>query len=95
MQQVLMMPVSETMVAVVQDWIKQHKEKGVQPVISNPSREVMRLLEKAHIPQLIGDEYITVRVNDAVLLCKVPPRPQDPCLDSAQCSASCVLPAEV
>ena len=31
----------------------------------------MRLLEKAHIPQLIGEEYITVRVNDAVLLCKV------------------------
>ena len=30
----------------------------------------MRLLEKAHIPQLIGEEYITVRVNDAVLLCK-------------------------
>ncbi|CAL5218904.1 g648 [Coccomyxa viridis] len=52
------------------DWIKQHKDKGVQPVLSNPSRQVMRLLEKAHIPQLIGEEYITVRVNDAVLLCK-------------------------
>ncbi len=43
----------------------------MQPVLSNPSRQVMRLLEKAHIPQLIGEEYITVRVNDAVLLCKV------------------------
>ena len=55
----------------LQDWIRQHKDKGIQPVISNPSRQVMRLLEKAHIPQLIGEEYITVRVNDAVLLCKV------------------------
>ncbi len=54
-----------------QDWIRQHKDKGIQPVISNPSRQVMRLLEKAHIPQLIGEEFITVRVNDAVLLCKV------------------------
>ena len=82
MQQILMRHVSENMLAVAQDWIRQHKEKGVQPVISNPSREVMRLLEKAHIPQLIGDEYITVRVNDAVLLCKVAARPQDPCLGS-------------
>ena len=55
----------------LQDWIRQHKDKGIQPVISNPSRQVMRLLEKAHIPQLIGEEYITVRVNDAVLLCRV------------------------
>lgn len=55
----------------MQDWIRQHKDKGIQPVISNPSRQVMRLLEKAHIPQLIGEEYITVRVNDAVLLCRV------------------------
>ena len=81
MQQVLMSAVAELLVAS-QDWIKQHKEKGVQPVISNPSREVMRLLEKAHIPQLIGDEYITVRVNDAVLLCKVAIRPQDPYLEN-------------
>ena len=73
-----MRQVCETMVAVAQDWIRQHKEKGVQPVISNPSREVMRLLEKARIPQLIGDEYITVRVNDAVLLCKVAVCPRDP-----------------
>jgi hypothetical protein len=55
----------------LQDWIRQHKDRGIQPVISNPSRQVMRLLERAHIPQLIGEEYITVRVNDAVLLCKV------------------------
>ena len=54
----------------MQDWIKQHKDRGVQPVLSNPSRQVMRLLEKANVPQLIGEEYITVRVNDAVLLCK-------------------------
>ena len=90
--------------AVAQDWIKQHKEKGVQPVISNPSREVMRLLEKARIPQLIGDEYITVRVNDAVLLCKVATRPRktlalrtrvvapaDRCLRTLNCLAPALL----
>ena len=54
-----------------QDWITSHKKRGIQPVISNPSRQVMHLLEKAGIPELIGEEYITVRVNDAVLMCQV------------------------
>lgn len=48
-----------------------HKKAGIQPVISNPSRQIMRLLEKAHIPELIGEEYITVRMADAVALCQV------------------------
>ena len=57
----------------VQDWVVSHKRAGVQPVISNPSRQIMRLLEKAHIPELIGEEYITVRMADAVALCQVRP----------------------
>ena len=60
---------------LLQDWITQHKKRGIQPVISNPSRQVMHLLEKAGIPELIGEEYITVRVNDAVLMCQVSARP--------------------
>ncbi|KAK9915884.1 hypothetical protein WJX75_005651 [Coccomyxa subellipsoidea] len=52
------------------DWVVSHKRAGVQPVISNPSRQIMRLLEKAHIPELIGEEYITVRMADAVALCQ-------------------------
>ena len=56
---------------LLQDWITSHKKRGIQPVISNPSRQVMHLLEKAGIPELIGEEYITVRVNDAVLMCQV------------------------
>ena len=54
-----------------QEWISSHKKRGIQPVISNPSRQVMHLLEKAGVPELIGEEYITVRMNDAVLLCQV------------------------
>ncbi len=57
--------------AVAQDWVVSHKRAGIQPVISNPSRQIMRLLEKAHIPEVIGEEYITVRMADAVALCQV------------------------
>ena len=54
-----------------QDWIRSHKKAGIQPVISNPSRQAMHLLTKAGIPELIGEQFITVRVNDAVLMCQV------------------------
>ncbi|EIE25728.1 sulfate permease [Coccomyxa subellipsoidea C-169] len=53
------------------DWVISHKRAGIQPVISNPSRQIMRLLEKAHIPEIIGEEYITVRMADAVAVCQV------------------------
>lgn len=55
----------------LQDWVVSHKRAGIQPVISNPSRQIMRLLEKAHIPEIIGEEYITVRMADAVAVCQV------------------------
>ena len=55
----------------LQTWIRSHKKAGIQPVISNPSRQAMHLLTKAGIPELIGEQFITVRVNDAVLLCQV------------------------
>ncbi len=63
-----------------QDWINQHKKAGVQPVISNPSRQAMHLLTKAGIPDLIGEQFITVRVNDAVLLCQARSPLMHPCI---------------
>ncbi len=59
------------MALLPQDWIRSHKKAGIQPVISNPSRQAMHLLTKAGIPELIGEQFITVRVNDAVLMCQV------------------------
>lgn len=80
-----------TLCGCVQDWVVSHKRAGVQPVISNPSRQIMRLLEKAHIPELIGEEYITVRMADAVALCQVRPAASlEPCSAS---SALLLLPA--
>ena len=57
--------------AAAQDWIKEHKERGIQPVFANPSRQVVRLMRAAGLHDLIGEEFITVRMNDAVLLCQV------------------------
>ena len=59
------------MLAAAQDWIKEHKERGIQPVFANPSRQVVRLMRAAGLHDLIGEEFITVRMNDAVLLCQV------------------------
>ena len=62
------------LLALLQICIKQVKSSGLQPVISNPCRQVMRLLERARIPEFIGEDFITVWVNDAVILAKVLPR---------------------
>ncbi len=53
-----------------QDWIKDHKARGIQPVFANPSRQVVRLMRAAGLHDLIGEDFITVRMNDAVLLCQ-------------------------
>ena len=55
----------------MQEWIEEHKSRGIQPVFANPSHQVVRVMRSAGLPELIGEEYITVRMNDAVLLCQV------------------------
>lgn len=55
----------------MQDWIADHKARGIQPVLANPSRTVLAQLEHAAIPELIGREYVSVRIQDAVSLCQV------------------------
>ena len=56
----------------------EHKSRGIQPVFANPSRQVVRVMRSAGLPELIGEEFITVRMNDAVLLCQVLPGPAVP-----------------
>ena len=81
------------MLAAAQDWIKEHKERGVQPVFANPSRQVVRLMRAAGLHDLIGEEFITVRMNDAVLLCQV--RALPPWLGSCGGAATCGLELHV
>jgi len=45
----------------------------VQPVIANPCRTVVRQLNSAKFQDLIGSQFIVVRMADAVHLCQVPP----------------------
>ena len=42
----------------------------MQPVFANPSHKVVRLMRAAGLHDLVGEEFITVRMNDAVLLCQ-------------------------
>ena len=56
---------------VLQDWITDHKNNGIQPVFANPSRSVVRQMENAKLPELIGREFIAVRMHDAIRICQV------------------------
>ena len=38
----------------MQDWIVDLKERSMQPVLANPSKQVMRLLNNANITPLLG-----------------------------------------
>ena len=55
----------------LQDWIVDHKNNGIQPVFANPSRSVVRQMENANLPDLIGREFIAVRMHDAIRICQV------------------------
>ena len=55
----------------LQDWIVDHKNNGIQPVFANPSRSVVRQMENAALPDLIGREFIAVRMHDAIRICQV------------------------
>lgn len=56
----------------MQDWIVDHKKRDIQPVFANPNRVVVRQLVNAGLPDVIGRQFIAVRMHDAVQLCKVP-----------------------
>lgn len=54
----------------LQDWIQGHMKSGVQPVIANPCRTVVRQLNSARFQDIIGSQFIVVRMADAVRLCQ-------------------------
>lgn len=54
-----------------QEWVRNLKANSIQPVFANPARQVQRLFEAAQLPQIIGEEFISVRIHDAVTYCQV------------------------
>eukprot|EP00898_Chlorokybus_atmophyticus_P005096 jgi/Chlat1/5588/Chrsp369S05366 len=48
---------------------EEYKARGVQLVLVNPSRTVIAFLEKTGVLDLIGRDWLFVRVHDAVLRC--------------------------
>ena len=46
------------------------KANNIQPVFANPARQVVRLMEAARLPQIIGENFISVRIHDAVTYCQ-------------------------
>lgn len=57
-------------VYVTQEWVRNLKANSIQPVFSNPARQVVRLFEAARLPQIIGEEFMSVRMHDAVTYCQ-------------------------
>lgn len=66
--------------AFVQEWVRNLKANSIQPVFANPARQVQRLMEAAQLPQIIGEEFISVRIHDAVTYCQVCIAPSLACL---------------
>ena len=54
----------------LQEWVRNLKANSIQPVFANPARQVVRLMEAAKLPQIIGEEFISVRIHDAVTYCQ-------------------------
>lgn len=55
----------------MQEWVRNLKANSIQPVFANPARQVQRLMEAARLPHIIGEEFISVRIHDAVTYCQV------------------------
>ena len=55
---------------MIQEWVRNLKANNIQPVFANPARQVVRLFEAARLPQVIGEEFISVRIHDAITYCQ-------------------------
>ncbi len=55
---------------LIQEWVRNLKANNIQPVFANPCRQVVRLFEAASLPKIIGEEFISVRIHDAVTYCQ-------------------------
>eukprot|EP00898_Chlorokybus_atmophyticus_P004215 jgi/Chlat1/4795/Chrsp31S04827 len=56
-------------VRAIEELNEEYHARGVQIVLSNPARTVMGFLETTGVVDLIGRDWIFVRVHDAVLRC--------------------------
>ncbi|XP_044461974.1 probable sulfate transporter 4.2 isoform X3 [Mangifera indica] len=56
-------------VQALKDLHQEYKARDIQMAISNPNREVLMILSKSGLVDLIGKEWYFVRVHDAVQVC--------------------------
>lgn len=45
-------------------------DQGIQLILCNPSTPVVEIFERAGLPDVLGREWIFVRVHDAVMFCQ-------------------------
>lgn len=55
---------------MIEDLYNELKDKGTQLLLSNPSPQVVRILNRAGVTEKLKREWIFVRVHDAVQHCK-------------------------
>ncbi|KXZ46976.1 hypothetical protein GPECTOR_39g470 [Gonium pectorale] len=58
--------IDATGIHALEGWITHFAEAGVQLILSNPSAKVIKALETAGVPDMLGRDWIFVTVHDAV-----------------------------
>ena len=61
--------IDATGIHALEGWIENFAENGTQMVMCNPSSKVIKALETAGVPDMLGRDYIFVTVHDAVAFC--------------------------
>ncbi|EFJ29944.1 hypothetical protein SELMODRAFT_90185 [Selaginella moellendorffii] len=61
--------VDSTAIHAIKELYLEYKSRNIQMALSNPNEQVMKTLDRAGIPELIGLEWYFVRVHDAVQVC--------------------------
>jgi len=61
--------VDATATHMLEDLLKLLDDRGVTLVLSNPSANVMRMLDRGHITEKLGVDHVFVRMHDAVVYC--------------------------
>lgn len=61
--------IDATGIHALEGWIEEFARNGTQVVLCNPSAKVVKALEIAGVPDMLGRDYIFVTVHDAVSFC--------------------------
>jgi sulfate transporter 4 len=51
-------------------FVPDQKAKGVQVVIANPNKWIVRTLYRSHLMDIVGRDFVSVRMHDAILHCQ-------------------------